>query len=134
VGQTNDKKVVARRSDKPDRRAQRFNDARFIQYELDESQRIECKGWDLDGDALWLELLAYVDDGYTFSVKWDTFSQCYACFMQVRGDDQHINANLILSGRGSSPAKAVKQVCFKHRAVGASWSEFAEKRVAALDD
>jgi len=134
MGQTNDRKTSARRSDRPVRRAERFNDARFVQYELDESQRVECKGWSLDGDALWLELLAYIDEGYSFSLKFDGRSASYACFMQIREHDEHPNAGLILAGRGSTPAKACKQVIFKHRAVGATWAEFAERASTFLDD
>jgi len=134
VGQTNDKPNKPGRGATRPRNAERFNAARFVQYELDEAERQSCKGWSLDGDQLWLEVLALLDDGYTLSCKWDTFSESYACFVQIRGNDQHPNAGLILTGRGSTPAKACKQAIFKHKAIDASWLQFAERKQQVLDD
>lgn len=134
MGQTNDKRIGSRKRAAGNTRTERFNDARFIQYELDEAQRTACKGWDLDGDNLWLEVLALLDSGYSVSVRFDQASAAYACFVSVRGDDEHPNAGLILAGRGSTPAKAVKQAIFKHKAIDASWLQFAERRNEVVDD
>lgn len=134
MGQTNDKRASPRKRPSGDSRAERFNDARFVQYELDEAQRKSCKGWSLDGDDLWLEVLALLDSEYTVSVRFEPASTAYACFVTVRGNDQHPNAGLILTGRGSTPAKAVKQAIFKHKAIDASWLQFAERRSEVIDD
>jgi len=134
VGQTNDKRTSSRKRDAGNTRTERFNDARFVQYELDETQRAACKGWDLDGDDLWLEVLALLDTGYSVSVRYDETSTAYACFVTVRGNDQHSNAGLILTGRGSTPGKAVKQAIFKHKAIDATWLQFAERKIEVIDD
>lgn len=134
MGQTNDKAKPARNGAARAKTVSRFDGSRFVQYELDAKELAECKGWDLDGDALWLEVLAFVDDGYSVSVKYDSYSNAYACFIQVRGQDDHVNAGLILSGRGSTPAKACKQAIFKARAIGPSWVQYAERRQPVIDD
>ena len=134
MGQTNDG-----RAGKPGRssratQAPRFNAARFVQYELDEEQSRQCKAWQLDDSSLLLELLALVDDGYTVTARYDTFSDAYACWVQVRGDDSHVNNGLILSGRGSTPAKAIKQAIFKHRAMDGDCRANSERVRPENDD
>jgi len=134
MGQTNDKpsKSRARNGGKP--HAERFNGARFVQYELDSVEALACKGWSLDGDAAWQAMLPLLDEGYSFTVKYDGYSQCYACFVQIRGDENHPNSGLILTGRGSTPHKAVKQALYKHQAIDASWVQYGERRTTELDD
>lgn len=134
MGQTNDKRSELRKRSAGNSRTERFNAARFVQYELDEVQRVSCRGWDLDGEDLWLEVLSLLDGGYTISVRNEAASTAYACFVTVRGNDAHPNAGLILAGRGSTPAKAVKQAIFKHKAIDASWLQFAERRTEVIDD
>lgn len=134
MGQTNDKPSRRAQSAPRTERSGRFNDVRFVQYELDEVQRKQCKAWDLSGDDLWLESLSLLDDGYTFSLKYDEYSQSYACFVQVRNQPDHVNAGFILAGRGSTPAKALKQALFKHRAIDAAWAGYGERRSQVVDD
>jgi len=134
VGQTNDKSKSVRRSGPAAVRQPRFDSSRFVQYELDKNEAAQCKGWVLESEDLWLELLALLDDGYSASLKFDTFSEAYACFLQVRGDPDHPNAGLVLAGRGSTPAKALKQAIFKHKAIGPSWVRYAEREKPVIDD
>lgn len=134
MGQTNDKfKGRPGRSSRAERQP-RFNAARFVQYELDEEQQRACKSWQLDESSLLLELVSFTDDGYSVTFRWDTFSDSYACWLQIRGDDTHPNAGFILSGRGSSPAKAFKQAIFKHRLMEERWAAFAERPKSEIDD
>lgn len=134
MGQTNDR-TAKRQSRKSDgARAPRFDGSRFVNYELDLAEQAQCKGWDVSSDDLWSEVLSLVDDGYTVSLKFDTFSEAYACFIQVRGQDDHQNSGFILTGRGSTPAKAFKQAVFKSRAIGPSWGEYAGTARPPIDD
>jgi len=134
VGQTNDVKRTTRGRTPRTERQPRFDAARFVQYELDEEQQRSCKAWKLDESSLLLELVSFNDDGYSVTFRWDTFSESYACWIQVRGDDTHPNNGYILSGRGSSPAKAFKQAIFKHRLMEERWAAFAERPKAEIDD
>lgn len=134
MGQTNDKVASGRKVSKAGSKAPRFDSSRFVQYELDASQVAACKGWSVDRDNIWDEVLALADEGYSLTVKFDTYSNAYACFIQVRNDPAHPNADLVLVGRGSEPWKAVKQAAFKHHAIGPSWVQYAERPVQVIDD
>lgn len=134
MGQTNDKTKPVRHSRPTSERQSRFDSSRFVQYELDEDERLKCKQWSLSCDDLWMELLALCDDGYSVSVKFDAYSEAYACFVQVRGDTDNPNNGLILTGRGSTPFKSVKQAVFKHKSIGPSWVRYAEKSKPVIDD
>jgi len=109
-------------------KAERFNNNQFILYELDKSQQAECKAWGITADELLDECLALVSDGYRFSLRFDSYSQAYACFVTVDGSE-HVNAGYILTGRGSTVAKALKQAIYKHKVcLDGLWAEYADRR------
>lgn len=134
MGQTNDKSTSRNGRASVRARATRFDSSVFVNYELDTKQSAECKNWDMAGDSLWLEVAGLCDDGYSFTIKFDAYSDAYGCFIQVRGEPDHPNAGFILTGRGSTAEKAVKQAIFKHRSIGGLWSEYGERRRAVIDD
>jgi len=134
MGQTNDTKRGRQSGTSRKQKAPRFDSSRFVNYELDLAEQAECKGWDVPSDDLWKEVSALVDDGYSVSVKFDTFSEAYASFVRGGNTDGDPNSGLVLTGRGSTPAKAIKQAVFKHKKLGGQWGEFAEKRASFLDD
>jgi len=134
MGQTNDTKQRVKRKSGPQEAVPRFDSSRFINYELDTAEQAQCKGWVVSSDDLWEEVSALVDDGYAVSVKFDTKSEAYASFVRGGSEEGAANRGLILTGRGTTPAKALKQAVFKHKKLGGQWGEFAEKRTAVLDD
>lgn len=135
MGQTNDVKASrSRTSSGKISKTTRFDSSRFVQYELDSIETARCKAWELSADDLWGHVLALVDDGYSVTLKYDSWSEAYACFVQVRGQDDHPNAGLILAGRGSGPSKALKQALFKMEAIGSSWVQYGERRISTFDD
>jgi len=134
VGQTNDKTSVKRPRRQAVQQGTRFDSSRFVQYELDQAEQAKCKAWSVSADDLWGHVVALADDGYSVTLKYDGFSESYACFIQVRGQGDHVNAGLILTGRGSEPKKALKQALFKMDAIGPSWVQYGERPKAVLDD
>jgi hypothetical protein len=134
VGQTNDRPEIRRKPKNGTTTAVRFDSSRFVQYELDKAQQQACKNWQVSSSDLWQSLLGLLDDGYSATFKFDTFSSAYACFIQARQDTSHVNYGLVLAGRGSTPEKAIKQALFKIHAIGPSWHEFAEHRQQVIDD
>lgn len=109
-------------------KATRFNEAQFIQYELDVDQQRECKAWTVSESELFDDVFALIRDGYKFTLKWDSWSRSDACFMQP-ADPDGPNAGYILTGRGSSPFKALKQCVYKHRVcLDGEWGGYAERR------
>jgi len=134
MGQTNDGTKPRKRGTRSQEKAPRFDSSRFVNYELDAGQQAECKGWDISPDAVWKEVEALVDDGHTVSVKFDTFSESYACFIRGGNGDTDPHRGFILSGRGSTAWKSVKQALYKISVLDDNWAEYAEKRHSALDD
>lgn len=116
-------------------KAQRFNDVRFVQYELTKDQAAACKAWEFSAEQAWDAITEMVEEGYSFSLKFDDFSSSYACFVNVKGP-KIINKGLCLNGRGSSPFKALKQALFKHHhLMDGDWRDFAERKNAEdIDD
>jgi len=124
----------ARRQSTPLERKPRFNGAQFVQYELDKAQQAECKAWTVTGEELWSEIQAQIDDGYKFTLKEDTYNECYGVFMQP-STDSGPNSGSILTGRGSTIGKALKQVIYKHRVcLQGDWSAYLERRGRDLID
>jgi hypothetical protein len=108
-------------------RSPRFNDVKFVQYELDVVQQKACKDHVVSPDEIFDSLLALCSDGYSVSVKYDGYSRAYAAFMQQRTEGGR-NFGLILTGRGSSPFKAVKQLLYKHSVcLDGDWGEYVER-------
>jgi hypothetical protein len=121
-----------RSSQEPKPKAARFNDTQFINYELDKASAAACKAWELDTDACFDALLKLCEAGYRVSLKWDDFSSAYGAFLQQTTAGE-ANFGYCLTGRGSSPYKACKQVLFKHFMVmGEIWESFADRK--ALED
>jgi len=108
--------------------APRFNEAKFVLYELNKDQTAECKSQPNDAETLFGAMEAMITDGYAFSLKTDSYSGGIGCWVR-HTDPDHANGGLILSGRGSTALKALKQVLFKHHICMAGlWTEYAERR------
>jgi len=135
TGEQKDWKSNAKRTAPRKEPKQRFNDAKFIQYELDEATQKACKNWEVSTSDLVDTLDRLVDDGYRVTVKWDSWSEAYSASLQQTMDDGK-NPGYILVGRGSTGAKALKQVIFKHYTVmQEDWAEYAGfDRRAVIDD
>jgi hypothetical protein len=137
MGQIDQQKTASknggRRTQKPS--TARFNDAVFINYELDAVQQKACKAQDVTESDVFAKMQELIDDGYNFTFKFDGYSKSYACFMRQTGDDGP-NRCFILTGRGSSPYKCCKQLLFKHYVcLNGEWGEYAERRgIDTIDD
>jgi len=130
MGQTND-----RNAKKGGKTATRFNDVEFVQYELSVEEKAKCKAWCTTLDELDTATLRFCESGYTQSWKWDEYSKSYASFAQTK-DQNSENFGLMLTGRGSTPLKAVKQALYKHYMIfDAVWPAPAKSRAEyEIDD
>lgn len=109
-------------------KAKSTGDVIFINYDLTESERAACKKWCVLLDDLDAAMVRAVEEGYRLSLKWDTFSECHAAFM-LRSDEEKLNAGYILTGRGSTSAKALRQMLFKHFMLfEGDWGAWAKAR------
>jgi hypothetical protein len=90
-----------------------FNQAQFVSYSLTEKERKTLKAMPfelVDVDTL---LLRLAEDGYRITFRWDEYHSCHACWMIPVGE-ANPNNGFILSGRGSTPLKALKQAAWIH--------------------
>lgn len=111
-----------------------FQASEFINYPLAAEQKREIKAWlptfeDID-DAL----LKLTEGGYRITLRWDERSEAFACWVNPSGED-HPNNGLTLSGRGSTPLKAVKQALYIHNLFDGDWaSNYRQFKEEDLDD
>jgi len=100
-----------------------FSSAKFVTYDLSKEQRAELKGtiWDVETFDTCLTRLNEL--GYKITFRDDEFNGCKACWLIPTGDN-HPNSGYILSGRGSTPLKALKQASYIHYQIfDQEWSE-----------
>jgi len=113
----------------------RFNNTVFISFPLSEEQKREVKNaaWDLG--ELDNTLSRLCEENYKVTFSYDDYSSAYACFITPKGD-KHSNFGYILTGRGSSPHKALKQAYYVHAVLfEGDWSGWKdERRNTDLDD
>lgn len=107
----------------------------FVQYELSKDEQASCKGWLVDAVDLLDVMEKTIDGGYKFTLKYDEYGQCGCAFMFPASPDS-VNSGRVLTGRGSTVAKALKQVLFKHHVVfEGSWpSDGVGRGGDAFDD
>jgi len=113
----------------------KFADVTFVTLTLDKKQKAELKAqaWGIEEfDTAVLRLAEY---GYKVSMQEDEFNKCYSCFITQRKADGQ-NYGYILTGRGSTPAKAVKQAIYIgfHLLEGSFENYSPDQRGEDLDD
>lgn len=118
------------------KKPQYSNELTFVNYELNTEERARCKEWIEDANGLDLYALAACNDGYRFSLKYDERSRAFACFMSATTGASADNSGLMLTGRGSTPFKALRQCLYKHLVVfDKQWGGYANPvDWSAIDD
>jgi len=113
----------------------RFNETVFISFPLSEEQKQEIKRVTFNLDDVDSAIIRLCEENYKVSFSFDEYSSAYAVFITPKGD-KHRNAGFILTGRGSSPHKALKQAYYVHTSLfDGDWSGWKdERRNADLDD
>ena len=112
-----------------------FGDVSFITYDLPKDDKTACKAWLTTLDDFDNTLLRFEQEGFKVSSKWDTRNDCYAAF--VTPDETNTGLKgFILTGRGSTPCKAIKNAMYQHYFVfqqnWADWYEHNERE--EIDD
>ena len=107
----------------------------FVQYELSTEQQVACKAASISMDDMSSYLQRYMEAGYKLSVRYDERTEAIAAWL-IAPDEGDQNAGLILSGRGSSAMKAVKQLLWKDaECVHGEWFKFTgPSRSVDIDD
>ena len=106
----------------------RFNEAKFITYSLSKEQTKELKAMPFEMADLDTTFLRLLEEGYKITFRWDEYNQCYACWL-IPPNENHPNVGYILSARGSTPVKALKQAGYIHWNIfDKDWSEWYQAK------
>lgn len=107
----------------------------FVQRELSDTERADCKAWSFEEGAAGSYLLDYCLRGYKITFREDAYTQSFAAWV-IAPDGDDPNAGLILSGRGSTPLKALKQCAYKdHQIFGwGPWQRSSSNTPTEIDD
>jgi len=86
-------------------------DVLFINWSLTKEEKADLKSRSFSLEECDDALLKACEAGYKVSVQFDDYNECYACFVTQR-DKKGANFGYILTGRGSTPVKAIKQALY----------------------
>lgn len=93
-------------------KAARFNDVKFINRELTTDEQKTLKAQPFEPQTGWDQIDA-LTESYRVTLKFDDYSGAYSASLTPLSE-QNENWGYILTGRGSTALKALKQVLFKH--------------------
>jgi len=86
---------------------------KWIDFTLTDDQQVHMKGEFKDWKALAPLIEELVVDGYKFSIQFDAFNACQACYI-TPGPNDIQNAGCVLAGRGKSAFSAVRGAIYRH--------------------
>lgn len=122
--------------DKPTPKAkkERFNEVKFVNRELTKEEAAELKEMPLWSEDWSSWFTRACDAGYSFSIRYDAYSEAFACFVSTKKEDDD-NFGCILTGRGSEPLKALRQALYKHwRLAECQWNRIDRSLNFEIDD
>lgn len=107
------------------------SDVSWVNYNLSDEQKQELKAQVFDFETA---LLRLTEEDMKVTISYDDYNECYSCFL-IPKKQESINYGAILSGRGSTPIKAVKQACYLHWNIfEGNWSDGRLSRKEVIDD
>lgn len=113
----------------------RFNDVTFVNWSLSQEEKAACKSWVLSLEDFDNALATLIEAGYKTTLSYDSFRTCYTCSI-VPTKDAKSNQGYILTGKGSTATKALKQALYTHFHIMAEeWASYSTaKAQEELDD
>lgn len=87
--------------------------SKFVPGDLTDNEKADVKAWSHWDEAYSDMLDALGNDGIKFSVKLDGRGQGFICFLQPAAQGHRFDG-WMLSGRGSTAFKALRQACWRH--------------------
>jgi len=114
---------------------QRFNDVQFINWSLSAEEKQSCKIWVLTLEDFDNALATLIEGGYKTTLSYDSFRSCYTCSI-VPTKDAKSNQGFILTGKGSTATKALKQALYIHfHIMSEDWASYSTAQaIEELDD
>lgn len=113
----------------------RFNDVQFVNWSLTDEEKAACKEWSVTMGDFDNALGKLIEEGYKVTVSYDNYRSCFTASI-VPTKDAKMNVGYILTGKGSTPLKAIKQVLYIHFYImGGEWAAYSTaKNAEELDD
>lgn len=113
----------------------RFNDVQFVNWSLSVEEKAAVKAWLLTLEEYDDFIGGLVEAGYKITISYDNFRSCFTASI-VPTKDAKSNQGYILTGKGSTPFKAVRQAMYIHFYImDGEWSSYSTaKAVEELDD
>jgi hypothetical protein len=113
----------------------KFNDAKFINWSLSVEDKASCKAWLNDFGELDDALQSLVSADYKVTMSYSDFNHCYTASIVPTGE-KNVNKGYILTGKGSTTLKAVKQALYIHFMIfNQDWSSYSKVTLdEELDD
>lgn len=107
------------------------SDIVWVNYTLSDEQKQEIKAQSFDVETA---LVRLTEEDMKVTISYDDYNECYSCFL-IPKKQESINYGCILSGRGSTPIKSVKQACYLHWNIfEGNWSDGRLSRKEVIDD
>lgn len=119
----------------PAPKTERFNDVKFVNWSLSLTEKEACKQWlVVDGDVD-NALLTFIEEGNKVTCSYDSYRSCFTVSL-IPQSDKSPNKGFILSGKGSTPLKAIKQALFiNYRIMDGEWATYSTMGASEeLDD
>ena len=89
------------------------SDVKWIDFTMTDEQQAHMKSELKDWKAIAPLLEEMIGEGYKFSIQWDAFNACQACYITPGPNDAQ-NAKCVLAGRGKSAFSAVRGAIYRH--------------------
>jgi len=106
---------------RPSRRQQ--SDAEFVDLELSKEEKAALRDFCNTAEELDAELEGLLGDGTKITFRYDDRNRCFVAFGFAPSDSD--NGGFILTGRGGSVSRAVRQLVFKHsRILEGQWDSY----------
>ena len=110
-----------------------FKAAEFVNVTLGDAERAAIKAVEYLTEAFDTSLSTLIGDGYKVSLRFDERNDSYACWLIA--PDRSQNKGLILSGRGSTALKAIRQALYIHYTIlSGVWTGHEVQQRDVIDD
>jgi len=113
----------------------RFNDVTFINWSLTDEQKAYVKSWKPTLEEFDDYVLGVLQSDHKVTVSYDEKRDNYTASI-VPTSSNKTNQGFILTGKGSTPHKAIKQALYIHVEIfSGDWSSYSKVRTdEILDD
>lgn len=83
----------------------------FINYNLTNDEKKFLKEQGVDHERIWDSTESAIEAGWTFKFSWDSYNRSYQVVVAQKYPDSP-QVGYLLSGRGSTPMKALRQALY----------------------